>query len=150
MIIKGNKLYQNVIFLTGCNTQKTLLLGSLFTQSCISYAFRKFLCSTGMKLNISVSTDRAMGTDKNLSNCFMLYAVGVTFSSQPSHRHSRQSHPLHFRGEKSVHLYVISSPLLVSTGEQCLHCTSLIQEIIVYPKAKYHSKLQKTTFSATL
>lgn len=92
--------------------------------------------------------------DKNLRNSFRLCVTEITLSSSSSQLidipHTL-SHCLHVREEKSVHLYVIPSPLPVSKGEQSRHRTFLIQEIIVYPKAKYHSELHNTTtLSASL
>lgn len=43
----------------------------------------------------------------------------------------------HIIQEKSVHLYVIPSPLPASKAEQSRHRTLLIQEIIVYPKVPF-------------
>lgn len=84
----------------------------------------------------------------------MLCATEITLSSSSSHfidiSHALIDYP-HIREVKSVHLYVIPSPLPVSTGELSRHHTFPIQDIIVYPKAKYYSELHNNaTFSASL
>lgn len=83
----------------------------------------------------------------------MLYAtitLGSSFSQFTDISHSLTNCP-HIRDKKSVHLYVIPSPLPVSKGKESWRCTFLIPEITIYPKAKYHSTLQNnTTFSASV
>jgi len=84
----------------------------------------------------------------------MLCVTEITLSSSSSQLIDIPQSLIHYphsREEKSVHLYVIQSPLPLSKAEQSRHRSFLIQEVIVYPKAKHHSELDNnTTFSASL
>lgn len=85
---------------------------------------------------------------KILKNTVSLSIIEIALSSSSTQLidipHSLIRCP-HIIQEKSVHLYVISSRLPVSKAEQSRHRTLLIQEIIVYPEAKYHFELYNNT-----